>query len=166
MDREELLKEIKETEEHLANMKKMLEDCNYKRWKPKENETYYCVCACGNAVQGWYSPELDTSVQRYNFYNCFKTREEAEQEAEKILVRRQLEAIAKELNGDRQINWNDTYQDKYCIAYNAVQKQLYCNSNHCHQIAGVVYSLSPCFLEEAIKEIGEEQLKIYITGDI
>lgn len=164
MNKEELLKEISKTKEHLANMEKMLKECD-ERWKPKDDDKYFIVDRDNKVtVTTWHGTEFDNRA--WNICNCFKTFEEASQEAEKILTRRQLETIAKELNGNRQIDWNWPEQDKYCIAYNAIQKQLYCSSSHCHQVAGVVYSISPCFLEEAIKEIGEEQLKVYIIGDI
>ena len=51
MDKEEILKEIKKTEEHLATMKKMLEDCKYERWKPKKSEAYYYVASDGAKEQ-------------------------------------------------------------------------------------------------------------------
>ena len=42
MDREEILDEINKTKEYLANMEKMLKECN-ERWKPELNEVYYYV---------------------------------------------------------------------------------------------------------------------------
>ena len=116
MDKEEILKEIKKTEEHLATMKKMLEDCEYERWRPKEGKTYFYIISTGGVGQDlWNRPFALDEEQRYNFYNCFQTREQAEAEAEKILVRRQLEDIARRLNRGRKIDWSDTNQRKYYI---------------------------------------------------
>ena len=42
-NKEEILNEIKKTEEHLADMEKMLEECEYKRWKPEKGERYWWV---------------------------------------------------------------------------------------------------------------------------
>ena len=43
MNKQEILEEINKTEEHLAAMKKMLEECEYKRWKPEKGERYWWV---------------------------------------------------------------------------------------------------------------------------
>lgn len=40
MDKKEILDEIEKTKEHLANMEKMLQECKYERWKPKQGEKY------------------------------------------------------------------------------------------------------------------------------
>lgn len=97
MDKEEILKEIEKTEEHLATMKKILEDCEYRRWEPKEGETYYYVSHTSEVFND-VNDGLDIDVRRYKAYNCFRTKEQAELEAEKILVRRMLEDIARRLN--------------------------------------------------------------------
>lgn len=165
-DKEKILKEIEKAKEHLANMEKMLEECEYERWKPKDHETYYCVCACGNAVQSWYNPEQDTSVQRYNFYNCFKTNEEAHAEAEKILIRRQLEDIARRLNKGRKIDWNDRYQCKFFLMIDFNQNNnLQLFEHYCVKYQGLVYCLDRKFKDIAIQEIGEERLKKYLRGE-
>ena len=107
MNKEEILKEISKTKEHLANMEKMLEECN-ERWKPNNGEEYFYIDNTGciqNALfisSGWYHEGL------YQTYNCFKTEEEAHLEAEKILIRRQLEDIARKLNKGNKIDWNNS----------------------------------------------------------
>lgn len=165
MNKAEILKEIEKTKQHLTNMERMLEECEYKRWKPKAYEEYYYTCACGNAAQGWYNPKLDTSVQRYNFYNCFQTREQAEQEAEKILVRRQLEDIARRLNKGEKINYENNIQCKFCIVYNIVKDRIEIDSDYNCIRVGAVYCLSKNFCYVAIQEIGEERLKKYLKGE-
>ena len=42
MNKQEIIDEINKTKEHLANMEKMLKECNG-RWKPELNEEYYYV---------------------------------------------------------------------------------------------------------------------------
>ena len=51
MNKQEIIDEINKTKEHLANMKKMLEECECKRWKPEPNEEYYYVSEDGKIVQ-------------------------------------------------------------------------------------------------------------------
>lgn len=102
MNKEEILDEINKTKEHLANMKKMLQKCEYERWKPGEGETYYYL---GSDFK-IYSEEnfgYPRDIGTIKAYNCFRTVEEAETEAEKILVRRMLEDIARRLNKGKKL---------------------------------------------------------------
>lgn len=51
MNKQELINEINKTREHLANMEKMLEECEYERWKPEEGELYYYVDTFGEVCE-------------------------------------------------------------------------------------------------------------------
>lgn len=160
MNKEEILKEIKKTEEHLATMKKLLEYCEYSRWNPKPNEEFYCVDTWNNVRRLNFNIMNAYDRDRIKTYNCFPTREEAEQEAEKILVRRQLEDIARRLNKGEEIDWFDSEQPKHCI-------ELFCNNiitnfYFSHKTQGTTYCLDENFLDVAKREIGEERLKAYI----
>lgn len=162
LNRQEILEEINKTKEHLANMEKMLEECEYKRFKPKNNEAYYYVISNGMVGRDYQNDDFTTDIKRYDFYNCFKTREQAEAEAEKILVRCQLEDIARRLNKSEKIDWHDKERSKYYI-------ELYCNKimtnfHYCYKIQGTVYCLDENFKDVAIQEIGEERLKKYLRG--
>lgn len=163
MNKEEILKEIEKTKEHLTNMEKMLEECEYERWKPKDGEKFFFVDAWDTVCDKNYR-EINICCQEYyNTYNCFETKEEANQEAEKILIRRQLEDIARRLNKNEKIDWYDDSQEKYCI-------ELYCdeiitNFYLAHKAQGTVYCLDEKFKDIAIQEIGEERLKAYLRGE-
>ena len=163
MNKEEILNEIKKAEEHLANMKKMLAECEYKRWKPEPNEEYYYVSEDGKIVQarncGW-----EPVANRVKFYNCFKSEKQAEAEAEKILVRRQLEDIARRLNKGQEIDWNDNNQLKYCIGFDFPFNIISIGALY-RKLQGSVYCLSDEFKDVAIQEIGEERLKKYFKGE-
>ena len=164
MDKEEILKEIKKTKEHLANMEKMLEECEYERWEPKENETYFYVASNGMIEHDKKRDGFIIDDRRYNFYNCFPTCEQAEQEAEKILIRRQLEDIARRLNKGNKIDWESESLRKY---YLCVDKYNYIYSSVCYSVKyqGVVYCLDKSFKDVAIQEIGEERLKKYLRSE-
>ena len=161
MNKQEILNEINKTKEHLANMEKMLKECNG-RWKPELNEEYYYVNQV-SATSRDVNDESDIDVARYRTYNCFKTKEQAELEAEKILVRRQLEDIARCLNKGEEFDWGDENQCKWYIVYNTTFGfETYSVSENTTQ--GVVYCLDKNFLNTAIKEIGEERLIKYLRG--
>ena len=165
MNKEEILKEIEKTKKHLSNMQNMLEECGSERWKPKSNEKYYYVnqlIAASRAV----NDEFDIDAARYRTYNCFRTAEEAKREAEKILVRRQLEDIARRLNKDVKIDWRNDNQDKYCLVYDAGYHHINQDSSVNVIRQGTVYCLDRNFKDVAIKEIGEERLIKYLKGEI
>ena len=165
MNREEILQEIQKTEEHLANMKKLLEDGDYDRWKPKAEGVYWYVNSRGEICCSHFCPIYKTDIARYQTFNCFQTREQCEAEADKILVRRKLEDIARRLNKGKEIDWNDHKYYKYAICFNFDKNEidyLYCSSQ---KEQGVVYCLSNKFSRVAIQEIGEQRLRKYLIGE-
>ena len=123
MNKEEILEEINKTKEHLGNMEKMLEECGYQRWKPKYDDRYYYVSEECIAMESraWAEYIVD---ERYRRYNVFKTEEGAKREAEKILVRRQLEDIARRLNKGNKINWENDKQFKYYICIDSRDNEI------------------------------------------
>lgn len=162
MNKQEILNEIEKTKEHLTNMEKKLEECEQGRWKPKDGDIFYYIDTyCRVIKEQW----ADTPTDKINYKkdNCFKTREQAETEVEKILVRRQLENIARHLNKGQRIDWYNNSQAKLCI-------ELYCdeiitNFYLAHKAQGTVYCLDEKFKDIAIREIGEERLKAYLKGE-
>ena len=113
MNKEQILEEINKTERHLENMKKMLEE--WERWKPETGAMYYFIDSDGDIIHACFDWRLPHCQDRYNIYNCFKTREEAEQEQERFLVHRELENIARRLNIGKTIDWGNNDQSKYFI---------------------------------------------------
>lgn len=162
MNKQEILDEINKTKEHLANMEKMLEECEQERYKPKDGDIFYYIDTYCRVIKEQWA-DMPTDNIHYKKDNCFKTREQAETEVEKILVRRQLENIARRLNKGQEIDWYDGEQSKYCI-------ELYCNNiitnfYLAHKTQGTVYCLDKNFKDVAIQEIGEERLKKYLGGE-
>ena len=162
MNKEEILQEIEKTKEHLTNMENMLKECS-ERWKPEPNEEYYYVNQV-SATSRAINDEFDIDAARYRAYNCFRTKKEAELEAEKILVRRQLEDIARRLNRGERIDWDNDAQRKYFIRFNYWQDIIELDGSFRQQFQGVIYCLDKKFLNVAIKEIGEGRLIKYLRG--
>lgn len=162
MNREEILSEIEKTKQHLANMEKMLEECN-ERWKPKSSEEYYYVDS-GNDVRCVNFSITDAyDRDRIKAYNYFQTWEQAKAEAEKILIRRQLEDIARRLNKCRKIDWNDYEQGKYCIEL--YKNNIITNNYFGHKTQGATYCLDRNFKDIAIQQIGEKRLRKYLRSE-
>ena len=162
MDKEEILKEIKKTKELLANMEKILEDKEWEgkveRWKPKKGELFYYLNKDNTAIaENW---NAIFNAEYYNAYNCFQTREQAETEAEKILLRRQLEDIARRLNKGQKIDWYNNRQIKHYIEL--YFDEIVTKFAITHKTQGTVYCLDGNCKDIAITEIGEERLKKYL----
>ena len=165
MNKQEILEEIEKTKEHLPNMEKMLKECKCERWKPKEGEGFFIIDAWCRVCYKDYQ-EINICCQEYyNTYNCFQTREQAEAEAEKILVRRQLEDIARRLNKGEKIDWNNQQQGKYSLYLSSNRNAIEWYSEKYRKIQGTVYCLDSNFYDVAIQEIGEERLKKYLRGE-
>lgn len=163
MKKEEILDEINKTKEHLANMEKMLEKCD-EMWKPEKGEMFYYLNSYNIAIsETWDASYSD--AEHYNIYNCFKTREKAEQEAEKILVRRMLEDIAIRLNKGQKIDWNNHEFYKYSICFNFDKNEIDYLYSASSKEQGVVYCLSNEFYRVAIQEIGKKRLENYLRGE-
>ena len=161
MNKQELQKEIEKAHAHLANMEKMLEQCEYKRWEPKIDDTFYSVDGYGQVKRVYFCDDQSCRMLYENF-NCFKTYERAKEEAEKILVRRMLEDIARRLNKDKKIDWMSD-QNKYYIYLGAPGTLTFGRASIAKK-QGTNYSLDENFLSIAKSEIGEERWKKYL-GD-
>ena len=164
MNKQKIIDEINKTKEHLANLEKMLKECESERWKPVDGDIYYYVSEACTVIKSriWAHYIVD---EHYYCFNCFRTEEEAQAEAEKILVRRQLEDIARRLNKGREIDWSDDNQIKYCVCFN-LPLDIICTGAWLHQkLQGSVYCLSDKFKDVAIQEIGEDRLKKYLKGE-
>lgn len=164
MNKQELQNEINKTKEHLANMEKMLAECEHERWKPKASQNYYYVDNVGGIqITTWRDIHFDDAY--YSIFNCFQTREQAEAEAEKILVRRMLEDIARRLNKGEKIEWRNSTQYKYSFYLDDKNNKIdWCRECRC-KVQGSVYCLDINFYNIAIQEIGEKRLKKYLRGE-
>ena len=165
MNKQKIIDEINKTKEHLANMEKMLEEYEYKRWNPKNGEEYFYVDNVGIVQNALFDNTMGYHLALCRTLNCFKTREQAQAEVEKILVRRQLEDIARRLNKGQEIDWSDEDQTKSFIFLDCKTQLIERDGNLRNKIQGVVYCLDNNFRKIAIQEIGEERLKKYLRGE-
>ena len=155
--------EINKTKEYLTNIEKMLGEFEYERWEPENREEYFYVDNVGIVQNALFDNTMGYHLALCRTLNCFKTREEAQAEAEKILVRKQLEDIARRLNKGRELDWNDEHQYKWYITYNTTFGfETYSVSET--TVQGVVYCIDKNFLNTAIKEVGEGRLIKYLRG--
>lgn len=164
MNKQELLKEIEFTKEHLATVEKLLEECKYARQKPEDFEDYWIVNDYGQVYNYTWTDNGNNNTH-YKCYNCFQTREQAEAEAEKILIRRQLEDIARRLNKGEKIDWSNKQQGKYSLYLSSNRNAIEWYSEIYRKVQGTIYCLDNDFCDAAIQEIGEERLKKYLRSE-
>lgn len=165
MNKEELQELVSDLQKQLQEAQDKLENfAKNARFKPKRTEDYFYVEGDNSIRDTIFDNSYAKDVRRYETFNCFRTQEEAQKEANKILIRRKLEDIARRLNGDEKINWHDTNQNKYCIYYDYCSDDFELDNTWTCPSLGVVYCLSRDFLQIATKEIGARELADYITG--
>ena len=164
MHKEKLQDKIERLEKELEQAKEELKRTS-ERFVPKINEKYYFLKNDYEIGEDRFCAGSSIDRTRYENYNCFETKEEAQREASKILIRRKLEAIAKRLNNGEEIDWNNYNQIKYHITYNFEKACLNYVINYKCKDAGCVYCINSNFISEAIKEINEQELIDYIKGE-
>lgn len=118
---DELRQELQEAQDALERAQKKLKEFeensakNYGWWKPETGAMYYFIDSDGEILHTCFDWGLFHCQDRYNIYNCFKTREEAQLEALKIVIGRKIQDIALRLNKGRKIDWSNRYQTKHFI---------------------------------------------------
>ena len=125
-------------------------------WIPEEGEYYFYVNIYRN-IEATTNDKtrIDTKVIKHT--RVFKTRKEAEFEAERMKVLRELEKFACEFEYDY-----GSYKGNYYIYYDCHLNQLLVGNSiaKCHEL----YFESKEKAKEAIEAVGEERVKKYYLG--
>ena len=167
MDKQEILDKIAKAQVELDEAKGLLDEyykSNVEDWKPEKGRVYWYV-SDDNCAHATVNSGSEPHNGRIKTYNNFYNREQAEQEAEKILVRRQLESIARRLNKGKEIDWKNDSQFKYYIAYDYEKDILDSIPAYRYKRQGTVYCLDKHFLNVAIREMGKKRLNRYLRGE-
>lgn len=160
------MKEIKVNLDNLTNeeretLLKLVEKGNKTNKKRERLETYYFIsdkgaicCKCASGA---------VNEIRYRFGNYFQTKEEAEFARKKQLVYQKLKDYALEHNTE-EIDWENYLQIKYSIYCNTKYNDLCIMEVSEMKMAGQVYFTSEKIAENAVEEIGEDNIKKYLFG--
>ena len=165
-NKEELLNKLKQLEEEFntqaADIKKQIEECDKKVFKPnKFSEKYYSISTNGNIhMRNFYNDSNDEEI--IDFGNYFKTQEEAERKRFEIKLHRQLELFALE-NNDTEINWWDNSSEKYLIDYS---KDMGISIGVVYSLKnfGQVYFTSKEIAEKALETFKDDLLRYFISN--
>lgn len=143
---EELQKNIKILEERLNKINK---------W-PNEDDLYYYISGCGSINRAFFG-NSEYHIAKVEIGNCFKTKQEAEFELEKMKVRAELKKFGFKPN------WEDSETSKYYIFYDNRSKQL-CVERIQFMQDDIIYFDSLDTVEKAIEQVGEDRIKKYLFG--
>ena len=164
-NKEELLNELKQLEKDfntkVADIKKQIEECDKKVFKPnKLGEKYYTISTKGKI--GSYSfcnDDFDKEIT--DFGNYFKTQEEAERKRFEIRLHRKLELFALE-NNDTEIDLN-IHSEKYIISYR-IDGNIFIDKVYSFKDLGQVYFTSKEIAEKALETFRHELIR-YFTNN-
>lgn len=151
----------RERNELLDLVKKANNDDNKKF--PSKNERYFCITSTGIIIEV-ANDDLDIDNARINIGNCFKTREDAEFEVERLKILHKMREIA----GDIGIKKEDIKTSHlWCgLTYSStdrIKPYFICSttySEHFIKSSEIVFPKASS-AEKAIREIGTDTLKKY-----
>ena len=160
MTQQEYENKIKELEKQIEELKMAkVEEPQSKRWKPEYDETYWFLNG-GVYCEKWTDCVWDNF--QYTIGNCFKTKEEAEE------YKKQIEYTARYKNyieeHSEPLDWNDYEQEKWEAHFSFYKNIIITDCNLIEKHQGVIYASSKQIIEDAIKEIGEDNFKKYVLG--
>lgn len=126
-------------------------------WKPKNGERYWLISSYGDIFNSiWTNDEAD--CDRFALCNCYKTEEKAEFAKKQKQVKIKYERFVAERND--KIVW-DGHQRKFFLCYDTTARQI--EISFCWGLKDLnIYATSEQILKDAIKEIGEDNIKKYI----
>ena len=163
---QDMLEQAKELVKTLENKYNELSKPKNVRWRAEKDERYYLLSNEGFIGHNFEDSRPYNNYQ-YNAGNYFKTKEEAEQHKNYLIITQKLKDIALRLNNGVEIDWNKS-TPKYTIFYrhleNTYRELLVQGKVFNVSYLNGIYCLSDKFLETCIKEIGEKELIEYIKG--
>ena len=164
-NKEELINKLKQLEKEfntqVADIKKQIEKCDNKFYKPtKFGEKYYAILTNGEInTYNFFNDNVDDKI--IGFGNYFKTKEEAERKCFEIKLHRQLELFALK-NNDTEINWNDS-SEKYVINYSK-KMGLFIVEVYDLKVFGQVYFTSKEIAEKALETFKDDLLRYFTSN--
>lgn len=134
---------------------KIYEEPN-KKWKPQYGEKYYTISTRGTIDFDNFVAENNTDAARLLLGNVFETEEEAKHMLEKIKIINQLQELSNVSF------YHNCEGKKYLIIYNSKLKEIDYTTHTCiRELPFNVYFATQKDCENAVKEIGEDNLKKY-----
>lgn len=159
MTQQEYENKIKELQDELEKLKAAKIADNGKRWKPKDEDTFWFVTYCGNICNSDWGADYEWC---YLTGNCFKTKIEAEEHAKEIEYTARYKNYIEEHS--EPLDWDDERQVKYYAEFWCEENKISVDCYFTWKMQGTIYASSEQIICDAIKEIGEDNFKKYVLG--
>ena len=121
---------------------------------PKKNDKFYFV-NFRVEVSSDYWVGYPNYKRMFNNGNIFKTKEEAQLEADTRVLIHKLKQFALE-NNDKEIDWNDEEQKKYQFRYDYIENKFYAYCSWSSQDTNLPYYTSIDLYKKVIELYGDE----------
>lgn len=123
---------------------------------PKNGDKFYYITSTGKVSCDNFAMFATYDIDKVKFHNMFENEEEAKNMIEKLKIINRLRELST-------INFNDDCnQLHFIISYDSEAKRIHYNVHHFYRESPFeVYFATKEDCENAIKEIGEENLKKY-----
>ena len=129
---------------------------------PKDGDTYWAIEDDGAEafISTWASD--DTDCARMAIGNVFRTRSDAEREAERRKVLTELRRLARESWGGGKADWSNDSQQKWCLFFSHYDGTWNTGRYTGGQDQGSVYFATEQAALTAIETIGAERLMLLL----
>lgn len=131
-----------------------------KRERVKVGDVFFFVDR-SNRIDFCVDNRAARSSYCYDTHNYFKTKEEAEEYADVLEIKRQLMKFADEHNDE--IDWKDINQFGYVIYWNPCLNDIKICKHGFKTAPEIIYFSSADIAQQAIDEIGKENIIKYLT---
>lgn len=147
------------TTEERKTLMKLIEKSQEKIWKPNNCELYWSTDSALVFNSRWC--DCGEDKERYECGNCFRTREEAEEEVTRRKMVTKWERLSIEA-GEGENEWDGGHIHWTAYYGHYDNKVMTCSGEWCKYTD--IYFPTKESLLDAIKELGEENVKKYILG--
>lgn len=144
----------------LSDLRKYESNKSCTLYKPCCGDTYYTIVYDNDDVfeATWIDSNMD--LNNYKFNKVFKTEDEAKFELERNRIIQKLRYYAMKYN--KLLDWENFKECKYFICYEHVNKRIDLRYSNFNEGCNTIYFSSKEIALNAIKEVGEENIKKYI----
>lgn len=127
-----------------------------KKYIPKFMDKYYYISATGKVLDDSFRPCVSVDIDRLNFNNVFKTKEDAQKMLKKLKIINKLRELSN-------IDFKDTSgTPHYAIVYDGETNEISYNVSYYYKdLPFNLYFATVEDCKKAIETIGEENLKKY-----
>lgn len=124
---------------------------------PKNGDEFYFIDEHGLVIFATFDADYIGNERIKNIGNCFRTREEAEFEVERLKVLKELKEFACDIKEFK------LYDDKWYLSYNSLDKKISIDRDGIFARHGIYFKRKED-AEQVLELVGEERIIKYYIG--